>query len=106
MIDKLAELVVAFSGAANRTWCFTHILNLVVKVILHQFDLPKAKGDDTLNIASQALLELAGNVKMENEAMDKNEEEENDDKKDGSVDPRDGMSQEEQDRLNAMVHPV
>ena len=41
MIDRLAELVVAFLGAANRMVCFTHILNLVVKVFLRQFDVPK-----------------------------------------------------------------
>jgi hypothetical protein len=50
MIDALAELVIAFPGAANRTRCFTHILNLVVKVILRQFDVPKAKVNEELDI--------------------------------------------------------
>ena len=38
MIDALAEELPAFPGGANRMRCFTHILNLVVKVILCQFD--------------------------------------------------------------------
>ena len=39
MIDKLAKLLEEFPGAANRTRCFTHILNLVAKSIMKQFDL-------------------------------------------------------------------
>ncbi|KAF8886590.1 hypothetical protein BD779DRAFT_1441552 [Infundibulicybe gibba] len=31
MIDELAKLISAFPGAANRTRCFTHILNLTAK---------------------------------------------------------------------------
>ncbi|KAF8870859.1 hypothetical protein BD779DRAFT_1399992, partial [Infundibulicybe gibba] len=38
MVDGLAELIDAFPGAANRTRCFTHILNLVAKAVLSQFD--------------------------------------------------------------------
>jgi hypothetical protein len=43
MIDHLAELLSTFPGAANRTWCFTHICNLVAKYIMKQFDLLKSK---------------------------------------------------------------
>ena len=70
MVDALAELVVAFLGAANRTRCFAHILNLVVKVILRQFDVLKAKANEVLDVASQALVDLAGDIEMEGEAMD------------------------------------
>jgi hypothetical protein len=104
MIDALAELVVAFPGAANRTRCFAHILNLVVKVILRQFDLPKAMGGEALDIASQALLDLAGDVEIEEAAMDKGDDD--DDSEEGSIDPRDGLSLEEQDELDATVRPV
>ncbi|KAF8867747.1 hypothetical protein BD779DRAFT_1416233, partial [Infundibulicybe gibba] len=38
MIDELAKLISAFPGAANRTRCFTHILNLTAKSVLRQFD--------------------------------------------------------------------
>jgi hypothetical protein len=60
MIDAL---VAAFPGAANQTHCFTHILNLVVKVILHQFDAPKS--GEAKDPASQAILELAGDIGRE-----------------------------------------
>ena len=46
MIDHLATLLEAFPGSANRTRCFTHILNLVAKCIMKQFDAPKKKKND------------------------------------------------------------
>jgi hypothetical protein len=107
MIDALAELVVAFPGAANRTRCFTHILNLVVKVILRQFDVPKAKADEALDVASQVLVDLAGDIEMEEAVMDeRDDDEDDDDREEGWVDPRDGMSQEDRDELDLMVRPV
>jgi hypothetical protein len=43
MIDHLATLLENYPGRANRTRCFTHILNLVAKCIMKQFDEPKKK---------------------------------------------------------------
>ena len=43
MVDELANLIDDFPGPANQTRCFLHILNLVVKSILRQFDLPTSK---------------------------------------------------------------
>jgi len=50
MINHLATLLAAFSDLANRTHCFTHILNLVAKCIMKQFDTPRKKkpNDDIL----------------------------------------------------------
>jgi hypothetical protein len=45
MIKELANLLEDFSRAANQTSCFLHILNLVVKSIIKQFDLPKAQAN-------------------------------------------------------------
>jgi hypothetical protein len=43
MIDELADLLPYFRGSTNRVRCFLHILNLVARKILMQFDLPKKK---------------------------------------------------------------
>jgi len=112
MIDALGELIVAFPGAANRTRCFTHILNLVVKVILRQFDVPKAKAGEALDVASQALADLAGNIDLEEVAM----KEDDDDGDDGDniddreelgwMDPLEGMSREDQEALESSVRPM
>ena len=41
MIDSLAKIISHFPGAANRARCTAHIVNLVTKIILHQFDASK-----------------------------------------------------------------
>jgi hypothetical protein len=69
MIKELADLVVEFPGPANQTQCFTHILNLVVKSILQQFDLPDPKSHKSLDDASKELLSLAGNVEDEEDIV-------------------------------------
>jgi hypothetical protein len=43
MVDKLAIQLDDFPGSASRVRCFAHILNLVVKSIMHQFDVPDKK---------------------------------------------------------------
>ena len=59
MINELSRLVPKFPGATNQTRCFLHILNLVVKSVIKQFDLLEMQADNILNDAHQALLELA-----------------------------------------------
>ncbi len=74
MIDALSDLIVVFPGAENRTQCFTHILNLVMKAMLHQFDVLKAKEGEVLDVASQALVDLAGDIEMEEVTMDEGDD--------------------------------
>ena len=65
MIDELATLLNDFPGSTNRTRCFAHILNLVVKSILQQFDIPKVKRQEVVDEATEALLKLAGDIEEE-----------------------------------------
>jgi hypothetical protein len=44
MIDSLATIVADFPGEANCSRCLAHIVNLVVKIILRQFNVSKKKG--------------------------------------------------------------
>ena len=55
MIDELSVLLEKFPGAANRMRCFMHILNLVAKSILKQFNLPKAKTGKALSAAMEVI---------------------------------------------------
>lgn len=41
MIAHIKELIPLFGGAATCTHCFLHVVNLVVKSILHEFDAPQ-----------------------------------------------------------------
>ena len=108
MIDELAVLLEDFPGAPNRTRCFTHILNLVAKSVLKQFDLPKAKAGEALTAAAQALSTLAGDIETEETEMgrDMAQDGDEDDDEDGLADVRDGMSDEEISELDESLQPV
>ena len=108
MVDELSNLLDDFPGAPNRTRCFTHILNLVAKSILKQFDLPKAKADEVLDAAAQALADLAGDIEVEEELMgdDLVGDDEDDDSSEGLADIRGEMSAEEIVELDESLQPV
>ncbi|KAF9226120.1 hypothetical protein BS17DRAFT_655042, partial [Gyrodon lividus] len=38
MIHELLTLVPMFGGSVRHTWCFLHIVNLIVKTLIHQFN--------------------------------------------------------------------
>ena len=52
MIEHLTILINTFPGATNQTQCFAHILNLVAKSILCQFEAPKVKGIKAMDDAA------------------------------------------------------
>lgn len=64
MIQHLAEILAEFPGEANRTRCFTHILNLVARCIMRQFDDPKKskkgkmRADNGMGVLADALVDL------------------------------------------------
>ena len=64
MIEELANLFDIFPGKANQMCCFLHILNLIAKSIIKQFDLLKAASDAFLDETTQELLELAGDLDL------------------------------------------
>jgi hypothetical protein len=108
MIKEIANLLDDFPGPANQTRCFAHVLNLVVKSIIKQFDLPKSKGDASLDDAAKELLALAGNIELEEDewAMEEDSEDAEDDNVEGWVDERTLMTDEELDELDESVEPV
>ena len=116
MIEELAHLIDDFPGPANQTRCFLHILNLIVKSIIQQFDLPKSKkatdsddDDDSMNEATEELLKLAGNIDLEEEIMasagDEGDTTE-DDNDEGWIDKCKEMTEEELLELAKSVQPV
>ncbi|KAF4618847.1 hypothetical protein D9613_009691 [Agrocybe pediades] len=122
LISQLPTLLDAFPGAANRTRCFTHILNLVAKVILRQFDTPKGKADDAIDDAADALagleneidrdleeeLELAGDIELEEQEMERDtaSDEDEDDDETGMVDYRKEMTPDEIAELDATLRKI
>ena len=117
MIDHLATLVDTFPGAANQTRCFTHILNLIAKSVLCQFEAPKVKGDDVLDDAAKELAAIFDELEDDDDddgasktnsagddSGESDEHEDNDD--DGLVDKRGGMLEEELASLEESVKPI
>jgi len=106
MIEELKYLLDDFPGSANRCRCFTHILNLVVKSIMKEFDLPPSKKD---SIANTELFNLAEDIEKEEVATIQDLEDEDDavnDNVEGWVDERLDMSEEDLEELDEAVKPV
>ena len=109
MIEELTKHLDKFPGAKNRTRCFTHILNLVAKCILKQFDVPKAKAGIVLDDAAAALQDLAGDIEAEEGDMalaGDMSSEADDDNEQSLLDAQEGMSEEEVTALEKSVQPV
>ena len=115
MIRHLEVLIDEFRGCKSQTQCFAHILNLIAKSILQQFDIPRAQvnNDD----ATVALIELAGNIEFEEEEMDEYGDNDNDDDNsddqeevmentDDWVNKREAMTMEQLAELDKSVQPV
>jgi len=106
MIEELANLLDDFPGSANQTRCFMHVLNLVVKSIIRQFDLPKAQADKALDDAAEELLNLAGDIELEEELYAAEDEDGEDDNNEGWIDEREEMMATELKELDSLVRPI
>jgi hypothetical protein len=71
MIDELAELIPTFGGAPSWTRCFLHVVNLVAKSLIWQFDVKKgqtpALESESDKQMQETLLELSENIEREEE---------------------------------------
>ena len=110
MIRQLEELINDFKGEESQTRCFTHILNLIVKSIIRQFDIPKAQADKVFDEATTALMELAGNTDAKEQEVAESRDDSDDDEEDknleGWVDERVTMTIEQLAELKKAVQPV
>jgi hypothetical protein len=115
MVTELANLLDNFPGPRNQTRCFLHILNLVVKSIIRQFDLPKSKktsdnedeDNPTLDAATVELLNLAADIDLEEQiTVSAGDDEVANDDDEGWVDEHKEMTEDELQELAASVQPV
>lgn len=103
MVNELEDLVGSFQGGEMRVRCFNHILNLVVKMLLQQFNAEhKKKGanDATLDVAKAVLCDLTAD-------LDSDDDGEGDaDDIEGWVDERQDLTEEEIKELDVTTRPV
>ena len=71
MVDSLATTVPSFQGASTRVRCFLHILNLVARVLLAQFDSKKEDGADSL---AEALGTMMEGLEVDEDSDDEDED--------------------------------
>jgi hypothetical protein len=73
MIEELGDLVDAFPGEASleasRTQCFAHIINLIAKSVIKQFDIPKVRAGNVSDNGVEGLFALAGEIELEDWEM-------------------------------------
>ena len=109
MIEHLAVLLDTFPGAPNQTQCFAHILNLVAKSILRQFEGPKK------DKVAQALAGVVDEIDGDNDETGTNEggdecedvdDELVDDDDDELPDELDELSEEEVLSVKESVKPI
>jgi len=109
MIDELVDLLPNYPEAANRCRCFLHIVNLIAKTLLKQFEVLKKDVDTALDAAKQELLELAAGADMEElvtvveRGLGDNEDV---DDMDGWVNELNLLSDDENEELRQSIQPV
>ena len=111
MVTELNNLLTTFL-ASNCMRCFAHILNLIAKSLLKQFDVKLKAGDtDDLNNDDVSLLALAKDIETEEltaaqEKDDGDGEAEEDDQVDDWVDEVEALTLEEHADLEESIWPV
>ena len=112
LIEWLSEVIPSFGGQGARIRCFAHVVNLVVKSILSQFDAPgedlETEDNGDLQESLINLAKLADGLinDMEFELEEVPPEERNADNNDGWVDKQKAMSGAELKALAKDVMPA
>lgn len=111
MVTELAELILSFPGSTNQVHCFAHILNLIAKMVIHQFD--SGKNAQNKDDAAAALAELVTRLEIDDGPVVENDAEATledladiDDDVDGWIDERTDLTEEEWEELQETVLPV
>jgi hypothetical protein len=113
MINELENLIEEFGGSATRTRCFDHVINLVAKSTIEQFDarnMSNNEADKELRDLVEGL-ELEELVTLAEKNVDNGEDGEGgedgeDDFDLDTVDERVRMTQVEIERLDESFRPV
>ena len=109
LVEELADLLDGFPGEANRTRCFLHIINLVVKTVIRQFDIPTAKTNENeaLNGLNDELKQLSEGQDLE-EMVTRTEDdtEMEDDEDEGWVDGLAELPADERGAVENAIVPV
>ncbi|KAG2055696.1 hypothetical protein BDR06DRAFT_882096, partial [Suillus hirtellus] len=62
MTAKLEALVAHFGGESIQTHCFLHVVNLIAKSFIKEFDLPDKEVKEVLSSTEEDMRELATDI--------------------------------------------
>ncbi len=65
MVDNLADRLLEYPSEEHHTWCFAHVVNLIAKSLLNQFEPPKKSKDNAVDATERDLLVLAEGLEHE-----------------------------------------
>ena len=102
MIDRLSVLAPEFAGKAAHTQCFLHIMNLISKTLIRQFDIKKGaiEGDEDMSkLGANELHWSTHNESDYNTDADANNVE-------GWLDERDDLTEAEQLTIEQSMWPI
>ena len=104
MVESLATIMSHFSGEANRARCLAHIVNLVAKIILRQFDASKEKkrknSPDIVNDNNNEIVVDKDKVVVEENVKDSDDDEQMErvmDKEEKEMDEGGGDDEDDED---------
>jgi hypothetical protein len=110
MVDTLGRVLDNYPGDPNQAHCVNHVIVLVVKCLVHQFDVSKGDADTALDKVEKEWRELAEGIDVE-EILAKcrqepmNGEDDNDDNGDGN-EMEVELSVEDHAELEASTQPI
>ena len=109
LVTELADRVAHFAGDTSRTQCFLHIVNLVAKSLIHEFDTPKSKTNGSVSSGDKELDELTRDIDIEDARTadeDPDKGIDNVDNDEGWVDEFQLLEEEEREELTESIRPL
>ena len=107
MIDSLHDALPEFPAGSSRVRCFLHVINLVAKTLLSQFETSK---DNVVEVAAtelgDELEDLAEDVEEDCLHLDDEDDKAEDDNLEGWVEEVDRLSQLDQKTLEKDIRPI
>lgn len=110
LVAELAKILPSFGGETNRTRCFLHIVNLVAKSLLREFE---KKGNESRDTVEEGSLtedeedeEDLPELEMQEDPSGVDDEGDRDDDEDGWVDEAALLSANERAELMHSIRPI
>ena len=105
LVEELTKILPHFGGQTNRTRCFLHIVNLVAKSLLREFDAPikNAGSDEDLDELMEDTMEQED---LQTQVNDSNKDVDDDDDDEGWVDEVALLSPRERATLAQSIRPI